>query len=105
MDATGKVLDAATTYSLVVFCGGIFVWLMNIFANVVRGTGAMMVSASVIVIAEIVHVACAPTLILGLAGIPSLGVAGAGIGVVMSYAAGTLAPRLYLSFRYPALPL
>jgi putative MATE family efflux protein len=103
MGAKGKVLEAATTYSLVVFWGGIFVWLMNIFANVVRGTGAMMVSASVIVIAEIVHVACAPTLILGLAGIPSLGVAGAGIGVVMSYAAGTLALVIYLASRYAAV--
>jgi putative MATE family efflux protein len=103
MGAKGKVLEAATTYSLVVFCGGIFVWLMNIFANVVRGTGAMMVSASVIVIAEIVHIACAPTLILGLAGLPSLGVAGAGIGVVISYAAGTLALIIYLASRYAAV--
>src|SRR5258707_7851441 len=103
MGAKGKVLEAATTYSLVVFCGGIFVWLMNIFANVVRGTGAMMVSASVIVIAEIVHVASAPTLILGLAGIPSLGVAGAGAGVVLSHAAGKLGLVLYLSSRYAAV--
>jgi putative MATE family efflux protein len=103
MGAKGKVLEAAITYSQVVFCGGIFVWLMNIFANVVRGTGAMLISASAIVIAEIVHVACAPALILGLAGLPSLGVAGAGIGVIVSYAAGTLALVVYLASHHASV--
>lgn len=103
MGARSNVLEAATTYSTVVFCGGAFVWLMNTFANVVRGTGAMMVSAGVIVVAEIVHVICAPILILGFAGVPSLGVAGAGLGVVASYAAGTLALVVYLASRHAAV--
>lgn len=60
----------------------------------------MLISASAIVIAEIVHVGCAPALILGLAGLPSLGVAGAGIGVIVSYAAGTLALVIYLASRH-----
>ncbi len=90
MGARGDVLQAAVTYSFVIFAGGVFVWTTNILMNVVRGTGAMMVAASVVVINEIVHVACAPVLILGFGNIPSLGVAGAGIGVIASYAVGTL---------------
>jgi putative MATE family efflux protein len=103
MGAKGHVLEAAISYSRIVFAGGIFVWLMNILANVVRGTGAMAVSAGAIVIAEIAHVACAPILILGLAGAPSLGVAGAGLGVILSYAAGTIALVIYLASNYAAV--
>jgi putative MATE family efflux protein len=103
MGARDGVLDAAVTYSLVVFAGGIFIWTTNILINVVRGTGAMMVAAAVVVINEIVHVACAPVLILGFGSIPSLGVAGAGIGVVASYAAGTLVLIAYLASRRAAV--
>jgi putative MATE family efflux protein len=103
MGARDGVLDAAVTYSLVVFAGGIFIWTTNILINVVRGTGAMMVAATVVVINEIVHVACAPVLILGFGSIPSLGVVGAGIGVVASYAAGTLVLIAYLASRRAAV--
>jgi putative MATE family efflux protein len=103
MGAKGAVLEAAVTYSFVVFSGGIFVWTSNILVNVVRGTGAMIVAAGVIVIAEIVHVACAPVLILGFGSIPSFGVAGAGLGVVASYAAGTLVLVIYLASQRAAV--
>jgi putative MATE family efflux protein len=103
MGARDGVLDAAVTYSLVVFSGGVFIWTTNILINVVRGTGAMMMAAAVVVINEIVHVACAPVLILGFGSIPSLGVAGAGIGVVASYAAGTLVLIAYLASRRAAV--
>ena len=103
MGASGAVLEAAVTYSFVVFAGGIFVWTTNILINVVRGTGAMMVAAAVVVINATVHVACAPALILGVGGFPSLGVTGAGIGVVLSYAAGTLVLIAYLASRRAAV--
>jgi putative MATE family efflux protein len=103
MGATGDVLRAAVTYSFVIFSGGVFVWTTNILINVVRGTGAMTVAAGVVVINEIVHVACAPALILGVGGFPSLGVMGAGIGVVVSYAAGTLVLIAWLASRRAAV--
>jgi Na+-driven multidrug efflux pump len=97
------VLQAAVTYSFVVFSGGVFVWTTNILINVVRGTGAMTVAAAVVVINELVHVACAPALILGVGGFPALGVTGAGIGVVVSYAAGTLVLIAWLASRRAAV--
>lgn len=103
MGARGDVLQAATTYSLVIFTGGVFIWTTNILMNVVRGTGAMAVAACVVVINELVHVACAPVLILGFGSIPSLGVAGAGIGVIASYAVGTLVLVGYLASRRAAV--
>lgn len=103
MGARGGVLEAAVTYSFVIFSGGVFVWTSNSLMNVVRGTGAMVVAAAVVCINEIVHVACAPVLILGLGGMPSLGVAGAGIGVIASYAVGTLVLLAYLASRRAAV--
>lgn len=105
LGATGRVLEAANTYSTVVFAGSIFVCLQNLLVNVVRGTGAMVVSASVIVLAELVHVVCSPILILGAFGIPSLGIVGAGLGVVISYAAGTLVSLTYLTSRHTPVRL
>ena len=45
MGGSGASLDAALTYSNVVFTGAILVWLFNSLANVIRGTGNMAVPA------------------------------------------------------------
>ncbi|MCC7271018.1 MAG: MATE family efflux transporter, partial [Alphaproteobacteria bacterium] len=89
LGAVGGGLDAAVTYSALVFGGVVAVWSMNLLANVVRGLGNMLVPATAIVVGEAVHLALSPTLILGLGPVPALGVAGAAIAVVASYAAGT----------------
>jgi putative MATE family efflux protein len=96
MGGVGLALEAATTYSTVLFLGGVFIWMMNTLANVLRGTGNMVVPASAIVIAELVHVTLSPMLILGLGPLPRLGVAGAALAVVLSYLAGTLVLLAYL---------
>ena len=46
----GGELKAALTYSNVVFAGNVLVWLMNGLANVIRGTGNMLMPALVTVI-------------------------------------------------------
>ncbi|BBK45475.1 hypothetical protein STVA_54950 [Allostella vacuolata] len=90
MGATGGGLAAAVAYSGIVFGGVVAVWLMNLLANIVRGTGNMLVPATAIVAGEAVHLALSPVLILGLGPVPSLGVRGAAIAVVASYATGAL---------------
>ncbi len=55
LGASGPTLDSACAYSAVVFGGVVLVWLMNLPANAVRGTGAMAVSAGAIVAGEAVH--------------------------------------------------
>ena len=86
--AKGAALDAAVTWSAIVFGGGIVVWTQNLLANVVRGTGRMAVSAGAIVAGEAVHLALSPLLVLGWGSVPSLGVAGAAIAVLAAYATG-----------------
>ncbi len=94
--AHGGALAAAITYSNLVFAGGVAVWLMNLLANVVRGTGHMAVAAGAIVAGEAVHLVASPVLILGLGPFPALGVAGAGVAVLASYTTGALVLAVYL---------
>lgn len=96
MGARGQVLEQALAYSGVVLGGAVLIWLMNISANVVRGTGNMLVPASAIVIGEVAHVVISPVLILGLGPAPELGVLGAAIGVLAAYATGAVVVLGYL---------
>ena len=51
----GGELDAALSYSNVVFAGNVLLWVMNGLASVIRGTGNMLVPALVICIGVVVH--------------------------------------------------
>lgn len=88
LGAEGATLDAALTYSNLVFGGVVAVWLMNLLANVVRGTGIMTVPAAAIVIGEAAHLSLSPALILGLGPFPALGVTGAALAVLSAYVVG-----------------
>src|SRR5204862_2541185 len=58
----GGELDAALSYSNVVFSGNVLLWVMNGLANVVRGTGNMLVPALVICVGVVVLVPVSPLL-------------------------------------------
>src|SRR5437899_3052367 len=61
----GAELDAALTYSNMIFAGNILLWLMNGLASVIRGTGNMLVPALVICVGVIVLVPLSPLLFFG----------------------------------------
>lgn len=96
MGAQGAVLDHAVVYAAIVFGGGVAVWLMNLGANILRGTGNMVVPASAIVAGEAIHLLVSPALILGWGPLPALGIAGAGIGILASYGVGACIILAYL---------
>jgi putative MATE family efflux protein len=96
MGGSGASLDAALTYSGVVFAGAILVWLFNSLANVIRGTGNMAVPALVTVIGVVVLIPLSPCLIFGLGPLPRLGVAGGAVAVLLYYAIGSVALAVYL---------
>jgi putative MATE family efflux protein len=85
----GGELEAALSYSNVVFAGNVLLWVMNGLANVVRGTGNMLIPASVICIGVVVLVPLSPMLIFGIGPFPALGIAGGGAALVSFYAVGT----------------
>jgi putative MATE family efflux protein len=107
-------LAAALIYSNIVFLGAIPLWLYNSLAAVIRGTGNMIVPASVTVAGALVLLPLSPALIFGLGPLPRLGIAGGATAVVAFYVVGTAIFAFYLwsgrgvlapSRRPPALAL
>jgi putative MATE family efflux protein len=101
MGGTGAALEAATTYSNVIFAGALFVWLVNALAASLRGSSEMVVPAIVVVAGEIFHMAFAPVLIFGF----GLGVEGAGVSLVTSYALRAVALGAYVLGRRASIRL
>jgi putative MATE family efflux protein len=96
MGGGGATLDAALTYSNVVFTGAILVWLYNSLSNVIRGTGNMAVPAAVTCAGVAVLVPLSPCLIFGLGPFPALGVAGGAVAMLAFYFAGSLVLAGYI---------
>jgi putative MATE family efflux protein len=96
MGGSGATLDAALTYSNVVFCGAVLLWVYNSLANVIRGTGNMAVPAIVTCVGVAVLIPLSPCLILGWGPFPALGVAGGAFAVVTFYFVGSIALAGYL---------
>ena len=96
MGGSGASLEAAQTYSTVVFAGAILVWLFNSLANVIRGTGNMAFPALVTIVGVIVLIPLSPCLIFGLGPFPKLGVAGGAVAVLIYYALGSVVLAAYL---------
>jgi putative MATE family efflux protein len=90
MGGAAATLDAALTYSNVVFAGALLLWLMNTLASILRGTGNMLLPAIVTCVGALFLIPLSPALIFGWGPFPALGVAGGGVAVVSYYAAGSL---------------
>jgi putative MATE family efflux protein len=90
MGGRGAVLEAALGYSTAVFGGAVSICVLNILANVVRGTGNMAYPAAVLVGSVLVHVVVSPMLIFGFGPLPPLGPAGAGWGLALSFGIGSV---------------
>jgi putative MATE family efflux protein len=84
MGGQGASLEAALRYSNIVFAGNILVWLMNALASVIRGTGNMVVPSVAICVGVVTLVPLSPVLIFGYGPLPALGIAGAGMAVVLT---------------------
>jgi Na+-driven multidrug efflux pump len=96
MGGRGATLSAALAYSNVVFSAAILIWVFNSLANVVRGTGNMMVRAIVTLVGSAALIPLSPCLILGWGPFPRLGVAGGAVAVIAYYLAGSIALAAYL---------
>src|SRR6267154_1518513 len=92
----GGVLDEASSYSQVLFCGAISIWLVNTLASVVRGTGDMRVPSATLLGTAIVQVAVGGGLGLGLFGLPKLGMHGVAAGQLTAFSLGAIFLAWYL---------
>ena len=85
----GGELEAALTYSNIVFAGNVLLWTMNGLSSAIRGTGNMLVPALVICVGVVVLIPLSPLLIFGIGPFPALGIAGGGTALVLFNLAGT----------------
>jgi len=85
MGGEGHTLETALTYSNLVFAGALSCWLLNSLASLVRGTGTMLLPASVVIGSGIVTLSLSPALISGWGPFPRLGIAGAAVGFITYY--------------------
>jgi putative MATE family efflux protein len=96
MGGRDKMLADALSYANVALGGAICITVLNLLGNAVRGTGNMSLHAGVLVGCVIAHIALTPALIFGFGPIPALGPAGAGWGLVIPFAVGSLIMIAYL---------
>ena len=96
LGGTGATLDNAIAYSSIMFGGALTVWLANILANVVRGTGNMLAPASVLGVAALLQIPLCGVLVLGVGPFPALGIRGAAIAYVIAFGAATLTFAAYI---------
>jgi MATE family, multidrug efflux pump len=99
MGGSGASLTAALTYSNVVFSGAILIWVFNSLANVIRGTGNMMVPAVITSVGAAVLIPLSPCLIFGWGPFPRLGIAGGAVAVIVYYTVGSVILAAYLRGR------
>ena len=96
MGGSGASLSAALTYSNVVFSGAILIWVFNSLANVIRGTGNMVVPAVTTSVGAALLIPLSPCLIFGWGPFPRLGIAGGAVAVIVYYAVGSVFLAAYL---------
>jgi putative MATE family efflux protein len=80
----GGSLQAALTYSQVVFSGNVLVWGMNALASIIRGTGNMLVPSVAICAGVLLLIPLSPCLIFGIGPIHAFGIAGGGYAVLLT---------------------
>jgi putative MATE family efflux protein len=96
MGGRAMMLTDALSYANVAFGGALSITILNLLGNAVRGTGNMSLHAGVLVGCVVAHIAMSPILIFGWGPFPALGPAGAGWGLVIPFAVGSLIMIAYL---------
>jgi O-antigen/teichoic acid export membrane protein len=84
MGGTGEILEQAIGYSLILFTGGICLWLVGVVSAVFRGMGNMRFPAAMMALSAILQIPLSGAMILGAFGLPGLGISGAAISAIVS---------------------
>ncbi len=90
MGGRGAALDVAQAYATVLFGGAAVIWTTNLLAAVVRGTGDMLLPALALVLTTLIHLVLCPALVFGWGPLPSMGVAGAAVSMLIANGAAAL---------------
>jgi len=96
MGARGGSLQAALSYSNLIFTGAVVIWLFNLLLAVLRGTGNLILPVAVVCGGALFLIPLLPLLIVGLGPIPGLGVIGGAVGLLTYYAVGSVVLVVHL---------
>ncbi len=91
----GEVLSQAIDYSRIIFGGAVLIWMCNILASILRGTGNMFLPAVTLSVTASVHIVLCGSLVLGWGPFPKMGIVGAGISYICTFGAAAF----FLAFR------
>jgi putative MATE family efflux protein len=84
LGGTGIALEQAQEYCLVLLAGGLFLWLTGVVGAIFRGMGDMKFPAILMIGGALIQVPLSGALVLGLFGLPQLGIMGAAISAITS---------------------
>jgi putative MATE family efflux protein len=98
-------LAEATAYARVFSFAIIGVWMTNILAAIIRGSGNMRVPSLTLFLVAVAQIVIGGTLGLGLGPFPKLGMSGVAMGQLVSYSAATLFLLWFLSSSRARLTL
>ncbi|MYF07959.1 MAG: multidrug transporter, partial [Rhodospirillaceae bacterium] len=85
LGGTGAVLDGAVDYAVIIFAGGITMWVANLFAAAIRGTGDMTTPAIWFCAGALLHAVLCGGLTLGWGPLPQLGLVGPAVSVTAAH--------------------
>jgi putative MATE family efflux protein len=105
MGGQGAALDAALSYSNVLFGGAAVIWFTNVLAGIVRGAGNMLLPSVLLLATALLHLVLCPLLVFGWGPVPGLGVAGAALSTLGVNALSALVMVVYLLRRDGAVQL
>lgn len=99
---SGAALELASAYAVVLFPAAIAIWINGALTGIVRGAKMMWVPTYCAIAAAVIHLALAPALAFGFAGLPALGLRGLAYSFLTAYVV-TLAPLVWMACRHRLL--
>jgi putative MATE family efflux protein len=96
MGGKTAALEAALAYSDMIFGGALVIWVTNILAAIVRGSGNMLLPSLMLMAGTAVHLLLCPLLVFGWGPVPGLGVAGAALSSLCTNALAGIVMAAYL---------
>jgi len=105
MGAQGETLSSAVLYSNVLFLAAVPGWIANLLAAVLRGAGNVRVPAIVTATGALVTLMLSPLFIFGWGWVPRMGVAGAGVALILFNVGSAVVLVLYMRSAHSAIRL
>ena len=96
LGAEGDTLANALLYANVLFAAAIPGWITNVLASALRGAGNVRMPAIVTAAGAVATLILSPLLIFGWGFVPGMGVAGAGVALILFNVGATVALVLYM---------